>query len=354
VVAPVALASDSTAPQVVLVSPADGDVFYQGELVQAAWGCLAGTLGWPVMSCEGDVPLGGWLDTSSAGMHSFSVRAVDYDGAETTVTHTYTVVDVIAPTAKIAAPTAGTYAVGERVYVSYSCDDEAGSGIVGCIGTYPNGYPLPTAQPGAFVFTVEAFDAAGNHSSTSVSYRVADETPPRITITSPADGTSYLVGEPITPLYSCHDDVDGSNVACKATPVDISPGMHVFRVDAVDAAGNASSATTSYAVHYPFNGFYAPLAAEPAVTSFKAGDTVPVKFSLEGDRGLGVVAHAESRPCSDSKDGATAALGSLAYNAGPDRYTFMWQSDKSWAGTCRAISIVLADGTSHTALTAFR
>ena len=159
-----AIAADPAAPEIELFSPADGDVFYQGQQVQAAWGCFPGTVGWPVVTCEGDLPLGALLDTSSVGTHTFSVHAVDYAGAETTVTHTYTVFDVVAPTATISAPAAGAeYSVGAQVYVSYSCDDgPGGSGIAGCIGTYANGFPLPTGRPGTFTFTVDAFDGAAN------------------------------------------------------------------------------------------------------------------------------------------------------------------------------------------------
>jgi hypothetical protein len=350
-----ALASDPAGPQIELVSPADGDGFYQGQKVQAAWGCFPGTLGWPVISCDGDVPLGDFLDTSSVGAHSFSVHAVDYAGADTTVTHIYTVFDVIPPTATIVAPAALDYPVGARVEASYSCDDGAGgSGVVGCIGTYPNGYPLPTGRPGTYSFTVDAFDAAGNHGSVSVTYRVVDKNPPQITITSPTDGGTYLVGDPITPAFTCHDDVDGSNVPCKASPLDTTPGTHVFRVDSVDSAGNASFATATYSVRYPFDGFYSPLAAEPAVASLRAGDTVPVKFSLGGDRGLDVIARAAWRPCSVTTGDSSTAVGSLSYSPGPDRYTFMWQSQKSWAGSCNEFLLVLRDGTTHAALVSFR
>jgi hypothetical protein len=355
VVAPAALA-DQTAPQIDLASPADGAGFYQGQQVQAAWGCFPGSLGWPVVTCEGDVPLGAFLDTSSVGTHTFSVHAVDYAGAETTVTHTYTVFDVIPPTATISTPADGAaYAVGTQLSARYSCDDGAGgSGVVGCFGTYPNGFPLPTGRTGTFTFTVDAFDAAGNHGSASVTYRVVDVTPPQITITSPADGATYLVGEPIVPAFSCHDDVDGSNVPCKAGALDTSPGTHVFRVDSVDSARNASFATATYSVRYAFDGFYSPLAAEPAVASSRAGDTVPVKFSLGGDRGLDVITRAAWRPCGVTSDDSSTASGSLTYSAGPARYTFMWQSDKSWAGSCREFLLTLRDGTTHAALVSFR
>jgi len=350
-----ALASDPAGPQIELVSPADGDGFYQGQKVQAAWGCFPGTLGWPIVSCDGDVPLGGWLDTSGVGTHSFSVRAVDYAGAETTVTHTYTVFDTNPPTATISAPTAVDYPVGAQVQASYSCDDGVGgSGVVGCIGTYPNGYPLPTGRPGTFTFTVDAFDAAGNHGSTSVTYRVVDQNPPQITITSPTDGAAYDVGDQITPAFTCHDDVDGSNVPCKASALDTTLGTHVFRVDSVDSAGNASFAMSTYSVRYPFDGFYSPLVPEPAVASTRAGGTVPVKFSLGGDRGLDIVGRAAWRPCGVTTGDSSTAIGSLGYSPGPGRYTFMWQSDKSWAGSCREFVLVLRDGTTHSAFVGFR
>jgi hypothetical protein len=349
-------ASDPTAPQIELVHPAEGEGFYQGQRVQAAYGCLPGTLGSPVISCDGDLPLGELLDTSSVGTHTFTVRAVDYAGQEMSLTHTYTVFDVIPPTTTIATPAAGAeYRVGAELYASFSCDDgPGGSAIVGCVGTYPNGYPLPTDRPGTFSFSVDAFDAALNHGTATATYRVVDRTPPQITISSPADGASYWVGEVITPSYFCHDDTDGSLVSCKATPIDASPGTHVFRVDSVDSAGNAAFASSRYSVRYAFDGFYSPLVAEPASASARAGDMVPVKFSLDGDRGLDVLGRAAWRPCSSTSGDSSTASGALTYNPGPGRYTFMWQTDKSWAGACRELSLTLRDGTAHAALVSFR
>ena len=343
-------------PQVEIASPADGAGFYQGQQVQAGYGCFPGTLGWPVVTCEGDLPLGAYLDTSSVGSHTFTVHAVDYAGAETTVSHTYTVFDVIPPTATITTPAADAeYAAGAQLYVSYACDDgPGGSGIVACIGTYPVGYPLATDRVGTFTFTVDAFDGALNHGVATVTYRIVDRTPPKITIVAPADGAEYFVGDTITPSYACHDDVDGSRVSCKATPVDATPGTHTFRVDSVDSSGNTASATTTYSVRYRFDGFYSPLAPEPSVVTLKAGDSVPVKFSVGGYQGPDVVSHAVWRPCAATTDDSSPAAGSLAYNAGPDRYTFMWGTDRAWAGSCKELLLMLQDGTTRGAYVSFR
>src|SRR5262249_57054128 len=139
-------------------------------------------------------------DASRVGTFPFRVHAVDGAGAENTVPHSYTVFDVTPPTATITSPAAGAgYPIGTPLYAGYSCDDPKGSGVVGCIGTTSNGFPLPTNRPGTFTFTVDAYDAAGNHGSASVTYAVADTTPPQITIASPADGAVYPVRGTIPP-----------------------------------------------------------------------------------------------------------------------------------------------------------
>jgi hypothetical protein len=349
-------AAEPEDPQIELASPADGDGFYQGQQVQAAYGCFPGTLDWPVVTCAGNLPIGDYLDTNTVGMHTFTVHAVDYAGAETTVTHTYTVFDVIPPTATITTPAAGAdYPLGAQLYASYSCDDgPGGSGIIGCIGTYPNGYPLPTDRLGTFTFTVDAFDGAVNHGTATATYRVVDRTPPEITILAPGEGAQYLIGEPIWASYFCHDNVDGSRVSCTATPVDTTLGTHTFRVDSVDSSGNAASASSSYSVRYEFDGFYSPLVTEPAAVTLRAGDTVPAKFSLHGDHGLDVLARAAWRPCFVSTNDSSTAVGSLTYNGGPDRYTFMWATDRAWAGSCKELLLTLRDGTAHRSYVNFR
>jgi len=88
--------------------------------------------------------------------------------------------------------------------------------------------------------------------------------------------------------------------------------------------------------------------------TFRVGEAVPVKFSLHGDRGLDVVARAVWRPCFATTTDSSAAIGSLAYSAGPDRYTFMWTTDRAWAGSCKEFLLTLRDGTTHAAYASFR
>ena len=138
-------------------------------------------------------------------------------------------------------------------------------------------------------------------------------------------------------------------------------GVGTFSVScagALDKAGNAGAASASYAVHYVFSGFLSPMDNPPMVNALRAGQTVPVKFSLMGDRGLGVLLNVTSTATS-CVNGSVVDLTELtvtnpgasvfAYDAVTGQYQFNWKTDRGWAGTCRRLSVRLDDGTVHTA-----
>ena len=110
---------------------------------------------------------------------------------------------------------------------------------------------------------------------------------------------------------------------------------------------------------FDFGGFYQPVASEPAVNTVKAGSAVPVKFSLSGDQGLEVVEDgspvSQSFACgssaAESAVGETASAGKsgLTYDPTTGLYTYVWKTDRSWAGACRVLTIRLVDGTEHVA-----
>lgn len=107
---------------------------------------------------------------------------------------------------------------------------------------------------------------------------------------------------------------------------------------------------------WPTSGFFAPVANPPAVNSVKAGSTVTLKFGLGGDRGLdifatGYPASAEyacgTQPTPTSGQPTTGqGPKALSYQAQTQRYQYLWQTDKTWKGTCRQLVLKFADGTS--------
>jgi len=112
-------------------------------------------------------------------------------------------------------------------------------------------------------------------------------------------------------------------------------------------------------LHYNFTGFFQPVDNAPVLNSVKAGSSVPVKFSLAGDQGLDIflsgyptsqqIACDSSASLDDIEQTVTAGGSSLSYDATTDQYTYVWKTNKSWAGTCRQLVVILKDGSIHTA-----
>lgn len=131
-----------------------------------------------------------------------------------------------------------------------------------------------------------------------------------------------------------------------------------------DQAGTAAydaapRQTQTVAVVYAFTGFFSPVNAWPTVNSAKAGGAIPLKFALGGSQGLAVLAagapSVQLVPChsgavADSvEQPATAGSSGLSYDAATSQYTYVWKTDKTWAGSCRLLTLTLVDGTSHQA-----
>jgi DNA-binding beta-propeller fold protein YncE len=193
--------------------------------------------------------------------------------------------DGLAPTIDLATPPDGAqYERGAVVEADYSCADEGGSDLRSCTGDVPDGDPLDTATVGAHDFTVVARDGEGNETTVTHSYTVTEPAPPT------------------------------------------APGLD-------------------------FQGFVGPIHDGSAV---RAGDAIPIVFSLGGDRGRDVLA--DGSPTSvqvDCDDPGTPTGGDpawsqsgrgLTFNSWTGHYVFMWQTRKSWGGTCRTFVLGLRDG----------
>jgi len=109
---------------------------------------------------------------------------------------------------------------------------------------------------------------------------------------------------------------------------------------------------------FTFTGFFDPVKNPPVMNQMKAGQAVPLKFSLGGDQGLAIFAAgfpaSRQIQCStlnliDPVDQTvTAGSSSLTYNADTGIYTYIWKTDKAWGNTCRQVTVKFIDGQTYT------
>src|SRR6266498_3967425 len=154
-------------------------------------------------------------------------------------------------------------------------------------------------------------------------------------------------------------DQFGFSVAVSAWTVEV--GAH----DDSGAAGRLQGSAYVFGpVPFDFSGFFPPVDNPPAVNVVNAGRAIPVKFSLSGDKGLNIfaagfpvsqqIACGDGAPESEIEQTVTAGGSSLSYDAESDTYTYVWKTEKSWAGTCRQLIVRLNDGSERVAFFKFK
>jgi hypothetical protein len=219
---------------------------------------------------------------------------------------------------------------------------------------------------GEHAFYAAAMDMWGNRSAVVLDGFRIDATPP--VITCPVAGPFLLhSGEQTVGPADVDAGVSGLDAAASTLSGSIATdniGHLTLAFTAFDLAGNSASRECTYDVIYDFGGYYPPVKAVPALNNARAGQTIPLKFSLAGDQGLAVIAAGypasqeincgTHQPVGELEPAARPGKSGLSYAAGNGWYHYGWKTDKAWSGTCRVLAIQLIDGTEHLASFTFR
>lgn len=235
-------------------------------------------------------------------------------------------------------------------------DGSAGSGVDAA--TVGPGATFSTS--GSHTATDTVLDNATNESVVASLTVQVDATLPNIAFTScPA---TVILGSAASASWSASDDHSGlASAAGGSETLDTaSIGSKTVSATGTDNVGLERTASCVYSVIYDFTGFFRPIDNLPTLNSVKAGQAIPVKFSLNGDQGLGILATgfptSKTSTCQVAaaedviEETVTAGGSSLSYDAVSDQYVYVWKTDKAWAGTCRTLTVKLTDGTIHQAL----
>ncbi len=252
------------------------------------------------------------------------------------------------------------YYLGGNVTTYYSVDG----------GSSQAGNSLTVQGDGTHTLQFHSEDSASPtpdvESTHTLTFKI-DSTAPTVAFDAGTCPSTVILGSsPPAATWTATDNSNGSGVATQATgsiPLDTSTvGPHTVTAPApTDVAGNTgTSMACTYTVIYNFKGFFQPVDNPTVVNTAKAGSTVPVKFSLTGNQGLSIFPAGSpasqqvdcgslSSTSSQIDQTVTAGNSSLSYDATADQYTYAWKTDSSWKGTCRVLTVTLADTTQHLA-----
>jgi Tol biopolymer transport system component len=223
-----------------------------------------------------------------------------------------------------------------------------------------------TCGASAASFTLRVTDGGALFAEATLNVSVTAETiaptlslPANIVTSLPLNSTdtSKVVNFTVSAIDNCdaNPTVSAMPQSGSAFPV----GTTTVNVTGTDASGNTATGSFTVTVQYNFAGFFQPIDNLPMVNVVNAGQSVPVKFSLSGDKGLNIFAagypSSQQIACiggatvSPIEETTTAGSSSLSYDAATDRYIYVWKTEKAWKGTCRQLIVKLADGTLHVA-----
>lgn len=110
-----------------------------------------------------------------------------------------------------------------------------------------------TGQGTNIRYNVSVSDNAGNWSAFTTSAVNIDKSVPTASVTTPANGATYVVGSMVMASYSCSDTYSGVSTCAGTVPngaaIDTSTvGTKTFSVTITDAAGNIGAASVTYNV----------------------------------------------------------------------------------------------------------
>ena len=322
-------------PAVTISSPANGASFSEGTSVafaasatDAEDGDLTASLSW-TSSLDGPIGAGGSFSAVlSVGAHTITAAVTDSGSLSGSDVITVTVAANVAPAVTVSSPANGaSFTEGTSVaFAASATDAEDGdltaslswtSSLDGAIGA--GGGFSAVLSVGAHTITATATDSGSLSGSDIITVTVAANIPPAVTISSPADGSSFADGTSIafsgtaidvengdlTAGLSWVSNLDNAIGSGGGFSTSLSVGTHVVTASVSDSGGLLGSATINVTVEVlPPSG----LAVEPVVVP-NVSNTAWTAVSLSNTYSSMVVV------CSPNYDSSSAPLTPRVRNA---------------------------------------
>jgi hypothetical protein len=268
--------------------------------------------------------------------------------------------------ATVLGTTFNTGVNGENLSIAYS---SGGNTTTSNVGTYDITGVVSDGTGLLSNYTVALTNGVLTVTKATTTTEITQDTPDPSIV-----GQTYDVHWTVTPHYSgtptgTVNVSDGTN-SCSAA---VSAGVCTLTSTTVGSktltatySGDdnflTSSDTEAHSVQYNFIGFLQPVDNLPMWNSVKAGQTIPVKWQLKDANGTLIgdlstlaasglqsiqVACPSGPAVVDAIEEVLTNAGSTVFRFDGTQFIYNWQTSKSWAGTCRMMTVTLTDGTKH-------
>jgi hypothetical protein len=258
-----------------------------------------------------------------------------------------------------------TRTAAARALVDWLATDPTGSGdrdylIMGDLNSYAREDPITAVRAGADDVLGTADDNTNLIARYQGTYAHSYVFDGQAGYLDHALASPTLVGQ-VTGAADFHIDSDEPDVVDYDTSFKPPAEEALYEPNAYRASDHDPVVVGLDLLNFDFEGFQPPVDNPPLVNAVKAGAGVPVKFELSGNLGLGVLfgtPSATQLTCdggasSDAVESTTAGSSGLQYDPLTNTYTYVWKTNKQWAGQCRSFEITFDDGTYRRALFSF-
>ena len=316
--------NSATAPTVSITAPSTGSTVGV-NLAQTITATAASSTGYiasveflvngKTLSTDTVFPYTASWTPSGTGTYILTAVAKDNSGVITTsAPASITVAASAAPTVSLTNPGSGSsYTIGSSLTLTAAASDS--DGTITQVSFYVNGALLSTdttapytssiwtpASSGNYTLTAQAADNSGNvTTSTAVTVTIGSNAAPTVSITSPASGLNYSLGNNVL-IGAVASDTDGFIASVQffangqligaktAAPYTVSwkpASAGTFALTAV-ATDNIGSSTTSTAVSVTVTSAIAPsvsLTNPASGASYGVGTSIPLNAAVTGGNG---------------------------------------------------------------------
>jgi probable HAF family extracellular repeat protein len=358
-------ASDVEAPVITITTPADTQQVPLGATVVADYACADEAGGSGLASCGGAVagtPVadGAPLPTGTAGTFGLAVAAEDVAGNQSTLTHSYTVVDPDLDGDGVAdaiGSGGGAFAVGGT---SGQVLSSGGLHVLVDAAVPGPGVRITVAPgSGAATFSVCGIPVLSVFAGSALTVSCGSAIVRDVTGT----GARYTLDGRTTVELGSGDEVEITDLGDGLYSIE-NLGTQAIDVTVggvpVTIAGGASSNVSTWS----FVGLSSPVDNMPVVNIATAGQAIPLKWRLVDAAGHPVTSLGSARVTVTSRSCALGTTDDLIeetvtgtsglQNKGDGYYQLNWKSPKGYAKSCKTVHLDLGDSITHDAYFDFK